>query len=182
MNPVTPQHWGDSKVWWEVWHLGTTHGLSSEAHQLISSWHLTNGNWGPKVPWLLIIWNFKKCFSWSIFDLQYCVSFRHTVKWFGTRGSLVAQRLKPLPAMRETWVHSLGREDPLEKEMATHSSTLTWKSSWTEEPGRLQSTGSQKIETTERLHFHFHMYISIFFYFFSITVYYKVLDLVPYVI
>ena len=54
---------------------------------------------------------------------------------------MVAQRLKPLPAMRETWVHSLGREDPLEKEMATHSSTLAWKSSWTEEPGRLQSMG-----------------------------------------
>ena len=45
--------------------------------------------------------------------------------------------------MRETWVQSLGREDPLEKEMAIHSSTIAWKSPWTEEPGRLQSTGSQ---------------------------------------
>ena len=45
--------------------------------------------------------------------------------------------------MWETWVQSLGREDPLEKEMAIHSSTIAWKSPWTEEPGRLQSTGSQ---------------------------------------
>jgi len=48
--------------------------------------------------------------------------------------SLVAQRLKPLPAMRETWVQSLGQEDPLEKEMATHSSILAWRIPWTEEP------------------------------------------------
>ena len=56
--------------------------------------------------------------------------------------SLVAQRVKRLPAMRETWVRSLGWEDPLEKEMATHSSILPWKIPWTEEPGRLQSMGS----------------------------------------
>ena len=56
--------------------------------------------------------------------------------------SLVAQRLKRLPAMRETQVRSLGREDPLQKEMATHSSTLAWRIPWREEPGRLQSMGS----------------------------------------
>ena len=50
---------------------------------------------------------------------------------------LVAQMVKHLPAIRETWVQSLGWEDPLEKEMATHSSTLAWKIPWTEEPGRL---------------------------------------------
>ena len=61
------------------------------------------------------------------------------------RASLVAQRLKRLPAMRETRVRSLGREDPLEKEMATHSSTLAWRIPWTEEPGRLQSTGLQRV-------------------------------------
>ena len=59
--------------------------------------------------------------------------------------SLVAQRLKRLPAMRETWVQSLGREDPLEKEMATHSTILAWRIPWTEEPGGLQSTGSQRV-------------------------------------
>ena len=59
--------------------------------------------------------------------------------------SLVAQTVKRLPAMRETRVRSLGWEDPLEKEMATHSSTLAWKISWTEEPGRLQSMRSQRV-------------------------------------
>ena len=58
---------------------------------------------------------------------------------------IVAQRLKRLPAMRETWVRSLGREDPLEKEMATHSSILAWRIPQTEEPGGLQSTGSQRV-------------------------------------
>ena len=59
--------------------------------------------------------------------------------------SLVTQRLKRLPAMQETWVRSLGREDPLEKEMATHSSILAWRIPWTEEPGELQSMGSQRV-------------------------------------
>ena len=52
--------------------------------------------------------------------------------------------VKDLPAMRETWVLSLGWEDPLEKEMATHSSILAWEIPWTEEPGRLQSMGLQE--------------------------------------
>ena len=59
--------------------------------------------------------------------------------------SLVAQMVKCLPAMRETQVRFLGREDPLEKEMAIHSSTLAWKIPWTEEPDRLQSMGLQKV-------------------------------------
>ena len=59
--------------------------------------------------------------------------------------SLVAQSVKNLPAAQETWVQSLGWEDPLEKEMATHSSILAWKISWTEEPGGLQSMGSQRV-------------------------------------
>ena len=59
-----------------------------------------------------------------------------------TRASLVAQMVKSLPAMQETWVRSLGLEDPLEKEMATHPSILAWKVPWKEEPGRLQSMGS----------------------------------------
>ena len=58
---------------------------------------------------------------------------------------MVAQRLKCLPPMRETRVQSLGREDPLEKEMATHFSTLTWKIPWTEEAGGLQSMGLQSV-------------------------------------
>ena len=59
--------------------------------------------------------------------------------------SLVTQRLKRLPAMRETRVQSLGQEDTLEKEMATHSSILAWRIPWMEEPGGLQSMGSQRV-------------------------------------
>ena len=62
-----------------------------------------------------------------------------------TQGSLVAQMVKRLPAMWETWVRSLGQEDPLEKEMAIHSITIVWKIPWTEKPGRLQSMGSQRV-------------------------------------
>ena len=61
------------------------------------------------------------------------------------KASLVAQRIKRLPAMQETRVQSLGWEDPLEKEMVTYSSTLAWKILWMEEPGRLQSMGSQRV-------------------------------------
>ena len=57
----------------------------------------------------------------------------------------MAQTVKCLPAMQETWVQSLGLEDPLEKEMAMHSSTLAWKIPWMEEHGRLQSMGLQRV-------------------------------------
>ena len=70
--------------------------------------------------------------------------------------SLIAQLVKNLPAMQETRVQSLGQEDPLEKEMATHSSILAWRIPWAEEPGRLQSTGSQESDTTLRLNHHHH--------------------------
>ena len=69
----------------------------------------------------------------------------------------MVQRLKCLPAMWETWVRSLGWEDPLEKEMETHSSILAWRIPWTEELGGLQSTGRKELDMTERLHFHFHL-------------------------
>ena len=68
-------------------------------------------------------------------------AFLKEVSWV----SLVAQTVKHLPAMRETRVRSLGWEDPLEKEMAIHCSTLAWKTPWTEEPDRLQSMGSQRV-------------------------------------
>ena len=61
------------------------------------------------------------------------------------RASLVAQRVKYLPVMRETQVQSLGREDALEKEIATHSSILAWRIPWTKEPGGLQSMGWQRV-------------------------------------
>ena len=58
----------------------------------------------------------------------------------------MAQMVKNPPAMQETWVRSLGGEDPLEKGIATHSSILAWRTPWTEEPGGLQSMGSQRVE------------------------------------
>ena len=61
------------------------------------------------------------------------------------RASLVAQMVRNLPAMWETRVRSLGQEDPLEKEVATHSSILAWRIPWSEEPGRLQSMGLQRV-------------------------------------
>ena len=57
----------------------------------------------------------------------------------------MAQWVKNLPTMQETWVQSLGQKDPLEKEMATHSSMLAWRIPWTEEPGGLQSMRSQRV-------------------------------------
>ena len=74
----------------------------------------------------------------------------HTAGWdlpsfHGHRASLVLQMAKNLLATWETWIRSVGREDPLEKEMATHSSTLAWKIPWTEEPGRLQSMGLLRV-------------------------------------
>ena len=66
-----------------------------------------------------------------------------TIPW--GEGSLAAQMVKSLSATQETRVQSLGREDPLEKEMATHSSILAWRIPWTEEAGGLQSMGSQRV-------------------------------------
>ena len=63
--------------------------------------------------------------------------------------SLVAQCVKNPPTMRETWIHSLGWEDPLEEGMAIHSSILAWRIPWTEEPGGLQSIGCKESDTTE---------------------------------
>ena len=71
---------------------------------------------------------------------------------------LVAQRVKHLPTMRETWVGSLDQGDPLEKEMATHSSILAWKIPWTEEPSRLQPMGLQRVEDDFTFTFTFTLY------------------------
>ena len=78
--------------------------------------------------------------------------------FYRKRASLVAQMVQCLLEMQETQVQSLGREDPLEKAMATHSSTLAWKIPWTEEAGRLQSVGSQRVGSglSDCTFFHFH--------------------------
>ena len=73
--------------------------------------------------------------------------------------TLVAQTVKHLSTMWETWVPSLGQDDPLEKEMAIHSSTTAWKIPWTEGPGRLQSMGSQRVRHDWATSFHtYHTY------------------------
>ena len=87
--------------------------------------------------WQLILAEKK---AWKLKRLGYNINLIFWNKGFP--GGLVVKRR---PAMQETWVRSLGREDPLEKEMATHSSTLAWKIPWTEEPCKLQSMGSQKV-------------------------------------
>ena len=68
----------------------------------------------------------------------------------------MTQMVKNLPAVQETWVQSLGREDPLEKDMATHFSILAWRIPWTEEPGGLQSMGLQRVEHKSAINTHTH--------------------------
>ena len=85
-------------------------------------------------------------YEWLEQILPYKCMRPELIRWiFKKQAFPVAQRLKRLPAMRETWVQSLGWEDPLEKEMATHSSILAWRILWTEELGGLQSTGLQRV-------------------------------------
>ena len=79
---------------------------------------------------------------------------------FSKRASLVAQMIKNLFAMQEIQVWFLGREDPLEKGMATHSSILAWRIPWTEEPGRLQSTGLQTVGHDWMTNTYRHIYIT----------------------
>ena len=67
------------------------------------------------------------------------------IEKYSSLTSQVVQMIKNLPAMQEAHIQSLGQEDPLEKRMATHSCTLAWRIPWTEEPGRLQSMGSQRV-------------------------------------
>ena len=100
-----------------------------------------------------LIWSFFNCFSWRIIGLKYCVGFCHMSTWIShnykhilslLRASLVAQMVN-LPEMWETWVQSLGQKDPLEKEMAIHSSILAWRIPWAGESDWLQSMGSQSV-------------------------------------
>ena len=80
-----------------------------------------------------------KTFAFFLYNIMYPVTI------------LVVQTVKNLPAVWETWVGSLGWEDPLEEVMATHSSVLAWRIPWTEEPGRLQPWGCKESDTTKRL-------------------------------
>ena len=79
------------------------------------------------------------------YSSSHWLSIIHMVKYVFTRTSLVAQMVKHLPTMWETPIRSLGQEDLLEKEIATHSSTLAWKIPWAEEPGGLQPMGLLRV-------------------------------------
>ena len=87
----------------------------------------------------------------AVFQYPYSPSI-HFLWWGGGGTSLVAQLVKNLPAVQVTWVQSPGWEDPLEKEMATHSSILAWKISWTEELGVLRSMGLQRVGYYKQLY------------------------------
>ena len=99
---------------------------------------------------LLVSLQFPESILWGLLHAYYM--------W---RASLLAQTVKNLPAMQVTQVRFLGQEDPLEKEMATHSSILAWRIPWREEPGRLQSMESQESDTTYQLKNHNYMWCTI---------------------
>ena len=85
----------------------------------------------------------RKCSCFKLIKISGLLADLMRVRSYGT--PLVAQTAKHLPTMRETRIRTLGREDPLEKKMATHSSTLAWNIPWMEDPGRLQFMGSQRV-------------------------------------
>ena len=91
-----------------------------------------------KLPWSSVLGIINQGGVYYMFGISFTITLIYLA-------SLVAQMIKHLPAMWETWVRSLGWEDPVEKEMATHSSTLAWRIPWTEKSGRLQSLGSQRV-------------------------------------
>ena len=132
-------------------------GYASYFHLLLQKWKHIGELAPPNGNMLYIFYIFKLM---HIICMVECVSYRFIAFYFQT--SCISTLLCPvlwfwsclfkhfsfdlhLPAMQETWVRSLGREDPLEKEMATYSSILAWRIPWTEEPGGLQSTGSQRV-------------------------------------
>ena len=93
----------------------------------------------------IYVHGFKKCMLHILYMYTVLIYVYYTfIHWV----SLVAQWVRNLPAIQETRVQSLGWEDPLEKEMATHSSILAWRSPWTEELDRLQSMGLQELDRT----------------------------------
>ena len=117
---------------------------SSSVHGILQArileWDLLDS--GIKIASFNVSWISRQVFTTSAnWEAQRIFACNLPFLW----ASLVAQRLKPLPAMWETRVRSLGQKDPLEKEMATHSSILAWRIPWREETGRLQPTGSQRV-------------------------------------
>ena len=119
--------------------------LNFKSRKNVSSFnkHLLGTNYMPNLPCLHFLHFLLLNRHHSVHELCFAVFLIKLIE--AHRASLVAQSVKCLSTMRETWVPSLGREDLLEKEMAIHSNTIAWKIPWTEEPGRLQSMGSQRV-------------------------------------
>ena len=97
---------------------------------------------GPRADGGFVVWGFFLWCALRIWAILYQAS--HSGTEFH-QAALVAQKVKNLPAIQETWVQFLGWEDALEKGMASHSSILAWRIPWTEEPGRLKSMGSKRV-------------------------------------
>ena len=114
----------------------------SSLAQSVVNHHNPGGLWCTKPPELLC--TAAKNIKWYHFEKKFG-SFLHLHFDLESGASLVAQMVKNLPAIQETWVWSLGRENTLKEEMATYSSILAWTIPWTEEPGGLQSIGSQRV-------------------------------------
>ena len=132
----------DSNIFFYRW--GKWDSDQSDDSPLCCTWNLSESfrKEGCLCPPLKPTWLIRDvAWHWWLLLLFFKIWFKYSPHW----ASLVAQRLKRLPPMRETWLQSLGREDPLEKEMVTHSSILAWRIPRTEKPGRLQSTGSQRV-------------------------------------
>jgi len=117
-------------------------GIQNGSGKKITGQWKSNAKLSPKSSGL---WEFI-CWVWRLHS--WALSFPRS-------HSLIAQSIKRLLTMQETWVQSLAREDPLEKEMATYSSILPWKTPWTKEPGGLQSLGSQRVKQNWATHFRF---------------------------
>ena len=129
---------------WQVKRSGISTSLRI-FHSLLWSTQSKALAWSPTAIMILYMHNQKLIICPTHCDIQPHYLLKPFLNSSPVWASLVAQRLKGLPAMQKTWVRYLGWEDPLEKEMETHSRILAWRIPWTEEPGGLQSTGSQRI-------------------------------------
>ena len=132
----------------QIWSLSWGGHLEGEiaTHSSVFTWKIP---WAEEPGGLQSIGPWRVRHSWALcFETKVlCIPL--------SMASLVAQTVKCLPTVRETWVRSLSREDPLEKEMATHSSILAWRIPWTEDPGRLQSMRSERVGHDWAISHHF---------------------------
>ena len=138
------------KCIWKKWfhlHIPVNRKTLNSFNQRIPFFSLINSN-----PWCSTIWCLPVCVDKIPIQSG---SYLTSLEW-SIRASLVVQSVKSLSAMQETCIQSLGWEEPLEKEMTIHSTILSWRIPWTEEPRGLQSMGSQRVRHNWVTNFHFH--------------------------